>query len=224
MTEYALLNDDGQVTGLTNFLAAHRGYRRDARRFPTGVRSLAAMGLPADGVEALRNHWRGYDQVLLVHHEMEDSFLFPLYGRSHPELVPVIEQLEAQHHDLDGRIADIDTWLAKLPDPGAVDPLIAAFAGFAAAIDAHLDLEEPNIVPLMIAEPPIPPQFAEGNGDGPPPEPPADLDLAFIGPWMIDGLDDGVASALINASPPPWTAHLDEKRRAYEAQLALWSS
>jgi hypothetical protein len=222
MKDYTLLDDEGQATGLSNFLAAHRGYRRDASRFPAGVRGLAAKGMPADGVEALRRHWRGYDQVLLAHHEAEDSFIFPLYGRSHPELADVIARLEDQHHDLDARIADIDAWLAKLPDLGIVEPLAAALDAFEAAIITHLDLEEEHIVPLMVLDPPVPPQFAEGSGRDVPPPP--ELDVAFVGPWMIDGLDDDVASALIAAAPPPWTADFDAKRRRYQEQLALWSN
>ncbi len=68
MNDYQLLDDRGQATVLTNFLTAHRGYRRDAVRFPAGMRSLVARGLPAEGVDALRRfstrpsrrskHWR----------------------------------------------------------------------------------------------------------------------------------------------------------------------
>lgn len=225
MTEYKLLDDQGQATGLSNFLAAHRGYRRDAARFPAGVQTLAERGLPADGVDALRRHWQGYDQVLLVHHEMEDSFLFPLYRGSHPELAEILDQLEAQHHDLDARIADIQGWIAKLPNPDAVDPLVEAFEGFEAAVNRHLDLEERHIVPLMQADPPVPPQYAhDGDGEGPPAQPPAEMDMAFVGPWIVDGVDPDVAAVLLDASPPPFKANFDESKRRYEEQLKLWSA
>ena len=227
MKDYQLLDDQGHATGVSMFLAAHRGYRRDAARFPAGIRALAERELPADGVEALRNHWHSFDQALLTHHEMEDSFLFPLYRRSHPELTAVLDQLEEQHHDLDERIADIKGWLAKLPGPDAVEPAVAAFQAFEEAVNRHLDLEEQHIVPLMLADPPVPPQFADpdgnGNGAAPPAGPPADLDFAFLAPWLADGLDDDVVSVLLAASPPPFTIGFEESRRRYEEQLRLWA-
>lgn len=223
MKDYALLDDQGQATGVSMFLAAHRGYRRDAARFPAGVRTLAAKGFPAAGLEALHDHWRGYDQALLTHHEMEDSFLFPLYRSTEPSLGPVLDQLEAQHHDLDERIADIEGWLAKLPDPDAIEPVVAAFTAFEAAVNQHLDLEEQHVVPIMIADPPAPPQFADG-GDDAPAGPPPDLDVSFLGPWLADGLDDDTVAVLLAASPPPFSAGFDENRRRYTEQLRLWTS
>ena len=215
MKDYDLLDGNGQATPLSNFLAAHRGYRRDAERFPKGVRALAAWDFPADGLEALRRHWVGFDQALLSHHQMEDAFLFPLYRGKHPELGEVVDQLEIQHEDLDERIGDIDGLLAKLPAPDVVDQTVAAFVSFDAVVNQHLDLEEQHIVPLMVAEPPVPP------GGGPPPVP-ENLDFAFVGPWLADGLDDSTVAALLAVAPPPFTVGFDENRQRYEDQLRRW--
>lgn len=223
MKDYTLLDDQGQATGVSMFLAAHRGYRRDAARFPGGVRALAAKGFPTDGVEALHNHWRGFDQALLTHHQMEDSFLFPLYRSTQPSLGAELDKLEAQHVDMDERIADIEGWLAKLPSPDAVDPLVAAFTAFDTAVNQHLDLEELHVVPIMIADPPVPPQFAD-HGDDAPAGPPADIDIAFLAPWLADGLDQNTVAVLLAASPPPFTANFDTNRRRYEEQLQLWTT
>ena len=218
MKDYRLLDDRGQATVLTTFLAAHRGYRRDAVRFPAGMRSLAAKGLPAEGVDALRRFWRGFDQALLTHHQTEDNVLFPMYRKSHPELSAEIDALFEQHHELDEIIATISGWLDKLPAAGAVDPAVAAFETLEAHIEVHLDLEETHVVPLMLASPPTPPGGPRGGGASVP----EDLDFAFLGPWLADGLDDTTVTALLEVSPPPFKVDFEANRRRYEAILRAW--
>jgi hypothetical protein len=220
MKDYELLDDQGRATPVSTFLAAHRGYRRDAARFPVGLRALADEGLPAEGLDALRNHWRGFDQALLTHHEMEDNFLFPLYRATQPSLASVLDELEAQHTDMDKRIEELNGWMAKLPEAGAVDQTVSAFEAFDAAVSQHLDLEERYIVPLMQADPPQPPQ--PGGPGGGPPGPLEDLDFAFLGPWLADGLDDDTVAALLEVAPPPFKINFDENRRHYTQQLTRW--
>jgi hypothetical protein len=231
MKDYELLNEQGQATPLSNFLAAHHGYRRDAARFPAGVRALAAKGLPADGVDALRKYWKGFDQALLTHHEMEDNFLFPMYKASHPELSAEIDTLFEQHHELDEIIATIDGWLAKLPEDGAVEPTVAAFEALESHVNEHLDLEETHIVPLMLEDPPTPPGApggppggGPGGQGGPPGGVPEDLDFAFLGPWLADGLDDTTVAALLEVAPPPFKINFDENRRSFAELLHTWST
>jgi hypothetical protein len=222
---YQLLDDRGQATVLTTFLAAHRGYRRDAVRFPAGMRALAAKGLPAEGVDALRRFWRGFDQALLTHHETEDNVLFPMYKESHPELSREIDTLFEQHHELDEIIATVSGCLDRLPEETAVDPAVAAFDTLEAHIEVHLDLEETHVVPLMLANPPTPPTppgAAGGGSRGPGGPPGPDLDFAFLGPWLADGLDDATVTALLEVSPPPFKVDFQENRRRYEAILRGW--
>lgn len=225
MKEYQLLDDQGRAGPLSNFLGAHRGYRRDADRFPAGLRGLADRGFPAEGLAALQYHWRGYDAVLLDHHHMEDELLFPMMREKHPEIDAEIDELAAQHEQLDEQLAAVTESLAKLPEPAAVEPALEAFEALAKAVNQHLDLEETHVVPFMLADPPLPPgggPRGPDGGDGPP-GPPPDMDAAFVAPWLADGLDDATIAALMEFAPPPLQAGFTENRRRYQAQLRLWA-
>jgi iron-sulfur cluster repair protein YtfE (RIC family) len=220
---YQLLDDAGRPTFLSSFLAAHRAFRRDAGRFPVALRRVAGDPGRAPDIAALRRHWDGYEAALVYHHHMEDELLFPRLRRVEPSLGDVIDELVVQHHELDGTIGNLEELLGRLPAVEAVAPAALACERLAAALDLHLDLEEEHLVPAM-----RPGMLDPGAGDAVEPgeaegeQGQLDDPQAFVVPWMADGLDDDIVTALLDAEPGSLRAAFPRWRADYTDRLRRW--
>jgi hypothetical protein len=219
--DHQLLDPDGRATFLTHFLASHRAFRRDAARFPIALHRIGTDQAP--DTNALRRHWTGYNAALTYHHRMEDEQLFPALRQLDRALNPMIDTLRTQHHDLDGTIAQVEE-LLSLPSTEAAGPAALACEDLAAALDAHLDLEEEHLVPVLRAT-----GFDPDHGDrGEPDEThksqqqPDTSPLAFVLPWTTEGLDPETVNALLDAGPPSIKASFAEWQADYTDRLTRW--
>jgi deazaflavin-dependent oxidoreductase (nitroreductase family) len=86
-------------------------------------------------------------QGLGNHHMGEDQRLFPLLGRHHPELAPVLAQLADEHETLKGLLDE----LRRVLDTGDPASLLPEVERLTTALEAHLDREEERLVPLLDA-------------------------------------------------------------------------
>jgi len=220
--DHQLLDRDGRATFLSHFLASHRAFRRDAARFPIALRRIGTDRAPA--TDALRRHWADYNAALAYHHHMEDEQLFPALRHLDGALAPMIDTLLAQHHDLDSTIAEVEELLSLLPSTEAAGPAALACEDLAAALGAHLDLEEEHLVPVLRAT-----GFEPDHGDRSEQEEthegqqqPDDNPLAFLLPWTTEGLDPETVAALLDAGPPAIEASVADWQADYTDRLTRW--
>ncbi|QYC42295.1 Putative nitroreductase [Nonomuraea coxensis DSM 45129] len=88
-------------------------------------------------------------QGLHVHHAREDDYMFPAMEGRHPELGPALERLRAEHAVVARLLEELRTLLAA--DDVAQDTLLAEVERLTAELEAHLDYEEEQLVPLLNA-------------------------------------------------------------------------
>ncbi|MEV1248999.1 hemerythrin domain-containing protein [Nonomuraea sp. NPDC050022] len=112
----------------------HDGFRRE----------LAALRRAPGSRPELREHCLTFCDALHAHHTGEDGVLFPHLAGAHPELVEVLARLRAEHEVVARLLARI----RELPDEGDVG---AELDQLSRELEAHLDYEEEQLVPLLNA-------------------------------------------------------------------------
>lgn len=137
-----LLNDDGTASMATAFLMSHHGFRRDLARFAVAL----AANTVAARADALRDEWKSFHAALHGHHTVEDTGIFPSMRAEHPSLAATIDKLTVDHRRIDPLLERADQAFAKLPDAG---PAAAVIAELSELLDAHLALEEAEVVPFL---------------------------------------------------------------------------
>jgi len=126
---------------LTNFLMAHAGMRAEFGRLAEACRSVRDQA-HADLLEsqiALVLH------VLHHHHTVEDELVWPALVARAPEQAHLLQDLEDQHAQIDPLIQAAGD--VRVPLAGRADALRALHV----ALNDHLDQEERDAVPLIIA-------------------------------------------------------------------------
>ncbi|MEU5987668.1 nitroreductase/quinone reductase family protein [Spirillospora sp. NPDC047418] len=123
-------------------VAVHEAFRRELRLIRAEV---AASGA---GVGAqLRINCLTLCQGLGNHHMGEDQQMFPLVERRHPELAPVLARLRDEHETVK-RLLDELRRVLGTGDPAS---LLAEVDRLATALEAHLDREEEQLLPVLDA-------------------------------------------------------------------------
>ncbi|NUW40355.1 hemerythrin domain-containing protein [Nonomuraea rhodomycinica] len=123
----------------------HDTFRRDLAELRSG-----SMRAPA-----LREHCLTFCEALHAHHSGEDDVLFPHLDGLHPELAAVLDRLRDEHRVVARLLARIRT-LAGSGEPPEGGADVAAEVGeelerLARELEAHLDYEEEQLVPLLNA-------------------------------------------------------------------------
>ncbi len=125
---------------LTGFLLMHAGFRAEFGRLAD------ACGATRDDAhrQLLEEQLALVLEMLHAHHAHEDAVLWPkLLGRA-PEAVSVLDELEAEHTELDPLIAAAGD--RSLPLAERADTLRSLHE----VVNEHLDHEERTAVPLML--------------------------------------------------------------------------
>ena len=89
---------------------------------------------------ALPAHCVAFCAAVHGHHTAEDTSVFPLLAREHPELAPVLAELEHDHR----QVAEILRRLAAGPSPDEL-------AGLEALLESHFTYEERKLVAALNA-------------------------------------------------------------------------
>jgi hemerythrin-like domain-containing protein len=126
----------------TMLVALHDAFRRELDLIRKEV-SASGAGLGAQ----LRVNCLTLCQGLGNHHMGEDQQVFPLVKHHHPELEPVLAQLQDEHKVMQGLLDE----LRRVLDAGDPASLLAGVDRLTTAVLAHLDHEEEKLVPLLDA-------------------------------------------------------------------------
>jgi hypothetical protein len=125
----------------TEMYSTHDAFRRDLVRF---VAASAAGKAGAPGVKA---GWENFKTQLLIHHSVEDAWLWPRLQREvagRPGDLALLEEMEAEHARIDPLLAAVD---GALPGQGA--NLAERVQALSAVLGYHLKHEEDSALPLM---------------------------------------------------------------------------
>src|SRR5688500_18643830 len=139
-----LLNDDGSASMGTMLMMSHHAFRRDIARFASALGKVAKGDLSR--VEALREEWQNYRGALHGHHEMEDTRIFPHLKAEQSSLGETIEQLSAEHRQIDPLLERGDRAFAELPKTSAAEAVVSELTRL---LEPHLATEEAKVVPFL---------------------------------------------------------------------------
>lgn len=162
VTPTRLLDDDGTASMATMLMTSHHAFRRDLARFQRAV-----VTVDPSRIDAVRDEWRFYREALHHHHVVEDATMFPSMKTEHAQLAAAIDHLADQHGRIDPLLERGDRAFAALP---ATHDLHDVLETLRVLLDAHLDMEEAVVIPLLrgATEFPMPPddataaQYADG--------------------------------------------------------------
>ena len=141
---------DQTLVDVRDMIVVHTAMLREFRLAPAAVRRTT----PGDRKQAraVTAHLRFVCDMLHHHHAGEDELLWPkLRARTSAAAGAVIDDVEAQHTDIDAALREVtallDTWAVQ-PDVGSADQLGAHLDKLHALLRDHLDLEERALLPL----------------------------------------------------------------------------
>lgn len=205
-----LLNDDGSASIATALLMSHHGLRRDIARFAIALENMARGD--ASKVEALREEWRNYRGTLHGHHEAEDAGVFPGVRSRHVAVGTIIDRLVAEHRRIDPLLERGDRAFEALPEIGEARAVIGELAEL---LDAHLALEEAEIVPYLRDAKVFPPPATD-----------AEADLYAMGfAWSSQGVSPEVLRKVYEMLPENLTSRLPAARNEFDARCArVWGA
>jgi hypothetical protein len=202
-----LLDNDGTASMATMIMTSHFAFRRDiacfARALAADIRDAAALG----------EEWTRFRAALHGHHTVEDTALFPDLRAKYPDIAMAIDQLDAQHREIDPLLERGDEAFANLAAHGGVArEVVDALSGLLAQ---HLDLEERTITPYLRDAK----QF---------PAPPNDDALAMYADgfaWSTAGLAPSVVEQIYAMLPAPLAARIPLAREAFDARCRrVWGA
>jgi hemerythrin-like domain-containing protein len=144
----SLLNADGSASVATLLLMAHHGFRRDIIQLG---RALAQLRHAGDARHAaLQREWQWYSQSLHGHHQMEDTQIFPSIASKAPALERAIDQLSAEHREIDPLLAQGDVAFTTLSDKREAAARVVA--ELAKLLEAHFAFEEAELAQVLREE------------------------------------------------------------------------
>jgi hemerythrin HHE cation binding domain-containing protein len=192
--------------------AAHDAFTRDLARL-AGAAAAGRAGQPS-----VRAGWATFSRQLSVHHTAEDTALWPALRAkvTKPTEIAVLDDMVAEHAQIDPQLAQIDRALADAAAapaaaaraaaapgtaaPGAADSLAASAGDLERLLTAHLRHEEEKALPLVAAYLGAKGWAAFGRAV-------ARLHglsgAAEFFPWMLEGTDPATSKHLLALLPLP---------------------
>lgn len=203
-----------------------RGYRAIHIALRDAAHAMAAAAPTLTAAEpqrltAFRKWWAGYAGEVLAHHTTEDEVVFPALLERVPELAPLMETADADHHHLDELMDAITAALGTLADGGSAEPVTDLLREVADHMDTHLGMEDRDFLPQIEAHF-SEEEYAEQEAKA----------LKIIGfgaqafftlPFIEASVDDETRAHLLGTAPLPVKVILRLSRRRYGrlTELAL---
>ncbi|SBW23368.1 hemerythrin domain-containing protein [Protofrankia symbiont of Coriaria ruscifolia] len=176
----------------TMMYAAHAAFTRDLQRLRLAyergdVRTPAA-----------RARWATFTKQIHIHHQAEDTALWPLLRNKalRPDEITVLDEMEAEHAQIDPHLEHIDNALAS--DNAA--SLMESIDTFATSLTVHMRHEENEALPLVEAY--LGPdgwaaftatiRKTQGLRGG----------AEFL-PWLLDDASEVIQAKVLGLLPPP---------------------
>lgn len=128
----------------------HRMFRREYRLAPVLVRGVEAGDRTRAAVVAA--HLSELTVMLHHHHQGEDDLVWPRLHARTPISSELVHRMESQHGQVGGLLGQVDELLpAWAAEPGLArrESLAETLDALAPALEAHLDEEEREILPLI---------------------------------------------------------------------------
>ncbi|WP_326639786.1 hemerythrin domain-containing protein [Streptosporangium sp. NBC_01755] len=149
------IEPDGRLTAFGNqLIEVHLWLREELSRLREDVDSAVEGrgGRPRE----LRAHCLAFCSALSLHHTGEDGGVFPALAERFPELRPVLEELEHDHHVVTEILLRLQELLGGLgaeaiPDPDGARQVRAELDGLTALLESHFRYEEKKIVAALNA-------------------------------------------------------------------------
>ena len=200
----------------------HQALRVDSARLKLTVAALAPddRGSRLSGV---REFYGNYREQLVSHHTHEDRLFFPALAARVGKDTMHLDELVAQHHQLDGSLQDVEEGLAALADPTgdfSADrtSVTAALSSMAEQLTTHLDLEEQTALPLVISQLPVA-EYDQLESKARRATPRGQA--GFLVPWLAEHASPEQRSAWFRTAPPLRIVYRLNRRRYRRLDEAL---
>lgn len=176
----------------TEMYVTHDGFRRDLERL------AAAASAGRTDTPQVRDGWQNFKTQLLIHHTVEDAWLWPklkglVAGRA--DDLALLEAMEAEHAVLDPQLEAVGTALTT----GAAD-LPARVEELRAVLDKHLTHEEEETLPLIQSV--MTPKDWRGFRGAMARKQRISGASVWI-PWITDGMSPADSQKFLARMPPP---------------------
>lgn len=195
----------------------HDAFRRDVERL---ARAAARPGTVDPATQAsLLLGWHGFRRELHHHHQIEDTYIWPLMRRKladRPDEVAVLDAMEAEHTLIDPALAAVDNALAEPEgDRGVLADRVDDLVGI---LRSHLAHEERDALPL-IKQTITAREWSALNRDAM-----RGMSYRWISelvPWVVEGLTEPRKKIALDAIPAPmrllyrysWQPRYERQRR-----------
>jgi hemerythrin-like domain-containing protein len=179
---------------------------------------------------ALARYWKGYAGEVLAHHTVEDEYFFPALAERVPAARGHLARLASEHAELDyfldearRRIDDLAHGRGGIYAPAIAGEVLGELARH---MDAHLDFEDAEILPLFEAHFSV--EEYERLDECAMKSLGITAQAAFTVPFVLSQLEEPERSRTIGAAPLPFRVlyHLTRGRharlvaRAFPAEVA----
>ena len=204
---------------LSGMFVAHHGFRRDLYRFARATRTT-----PVDDAQtwsALATRWERFGEILHHHHVTEDTAIWPeLFGAVDAEgdrgAHVTLDEMEAEHEVVDPMLAACAAGFAAMaatPDRQTRAHLTEVVHATHASVYGHLAHEETEALPILQ-------RHLSGKGwKKAERKAKAEKDprkLAFLVPWLADGLPQPVLAQAFGSMGPAIKVVLSMTKTRYE--------
>ena len=129
------------------YLVVHAALRRVFDRFVHATERQE----PARLAPVIEERWATTVRLLHHHHEGEDAKFFPAIASASPDAKPLIDRLEAEHHELVPKLDAADAAVARFAKQADSESLRAAHDAIKVVQDTlvpHLDIEDAELLPI----------------------------------------------------------------------------
>lgn len=217
-----VVSKDRAQPDLTFVTLIHHALRVDGGRLVVTVRTLERDDR-SGRLSGVKTFFEKYREQLVAHHTHEDTLFFPALAARVGEARMHLNELVAQHHELDGILQAIGEGLAALDEPAgdfsaARTRVTDALSSMVEHLTTHLDLEEKTALPLVVSDMPVAEyEYLESKARKATPRAQSD----FLIPWLAEHASPDQRKAWFRSAPPLRIVYLLNRRRYRRLDQAL---